>query len=128
MNYTYPTSNSKNVEELNNFIFYSLMNLGFPIAYKGTIHFKNIVIIGYLNDNKDYSFTDSLNVYSQSNSINIKTIKSSIFRATTDIKKDKFNNNFYKLFNYEPDLEFMTPYNLYECFMSLLQLKSKKIL
>lgn len=122
MNYRFPSSDSEEVDELNNFIFQSLMNLGFPIRI-GTIEFKNVIIVGILNSGKDLKFTESLKLYCSENNLEFKTTKSNVFKATYCIRDKQFKENFEDIFNYEPDSSFTTPMNLYECFVALVQLK-----
>ena len=122
MNYIFPTCKSKKVEELNNLIFHSLMNLGFPISYKGTINFKNVILTGYINTEKDFGFSSSLKKYCDDNLLNLKTIKSSIFYTFYNINIKKFNENFENVFNYTIDQSFILPSNLYESFIALLQM------
>ena len=122
MNYKFPTSNGAEVEELNSYVFANLMNLGLPIK-RGTIELKNVIIFGILNADDDLTFTSSLKLYCKENNLNFAVVKSNIFKATYSINQTRFKNNFYKIFNYESDLSFTTPMNLYECFVALRQIQ-----
>ena len=122
MNYKFPASKGTEVEELNSYVFTNLMNLGLPIK-RGTIELKNVIIVGILNADDDLTFTSSLKLYCKENNLNFAVVKSNIFKATYSINQTRFKNNFYKIFNYEPDLSLTTPMNLYECFVALRQIQ-----
>ena len=126
MNYLYPTTDEKvaeNVKELNKLIFLDLMNLGLPICNKGTNHLKNVIILGILNAENDYCYLQTLKLYCKEQKLNFETIKSSIIYAVNNADSNRFKTNFSKIFNFEYDYSFKTPFNLYEDFIAKYQIK-----
>ena len=126
MNYLYPTTDEKvaeNVKELNKLIFLDLMNLGLPICNKGTNHLKNVIILGILNAENDYCYLQTLKLYCKEQKLNFETIKSSIIYAVNNADSNRFKINFSKIFNFEYDYSFKTPFNLYEDFIAKYQIK-----
>ena len=126
MNYLYPTADkhvAENVKELNKLIFLDLMNLGLPICNKGTNHLKNVIILGILNAENDYCYLQTLKLYCKEQKLNFETIKSSIIYAVNNADTNRFKTNFSKIFNFEYDYSFKTPFNLYEDFIAKYQIK-----
>ena len=126
MNYLYPTVDkqvAENVKELNKLIFLDLMNLGLPICNKGTNHLKNVIILGILNAENDYCYLQTLKLYCKEQKLNFETIKSSIIYAVNNADSNRFKTNFSKIFNFEYDYSFKTPFNLYEDFIAKYQIK-----
>ena len=126
MNYLYPTVDkqvAENVKELNKLIFLDLMNLGLPICNKGTNHLKNVIILGILNAENDYCYLQTLKLYCKEQKLNFETIKSSIIYAVNNADTNRFKTNFSKIFNFEYDYSFKTPFNLYEDFIAKYQIK-----
>ena len=126
MNYLYPTVDkqvAENVKELNKLIFLDLMNLGLPICNKGTNHLKNVIILGILNAENDYCYLQTLKLYCKEQNLNFETIKSSIIYAVNNAENNRFKINFSKIFNFEYDYSFKTPFNLYEDFIAKYQIK-----
>ena len=126
MNYLYPTTDkqvAEKVKELNKLIFLDLMNLGLPIGNKGTNHLKNIIILGVLNADNDYCYLQTLKLYCKENKLNFRTIKASVVYAVNNANTSRFKTNFYKIFNFEYDYSFKTPFNLYEDFIAKYQIK-----
>ena len=126
MNYLYPTADkhvAENVKELNKLIFLDLMNLGLPICNKGTNHLKNVIILGILNAENDYCYLQTLKLYCKEQNLNFETIKSSIIYAVNNTENNRFKINFSKIFNFEYDYSFKTPFNLYEDFIAKYQIK-----
>jgi len=126
MNYLYPTVDkqvAENVKELNKLIFLDLMNLGLPICNKGTNHLKNVIILGILNAEHDYCYLQTLKLYCKEQNLNFETIKSSIIYAVNNAENNRFKINFSKIFNFEYDYSFKTPFNLYEDFIAKYQIK-----
>ena len=126
MNYLYPTADkhvAENVKELNKLIFLDLMNLGLPICNKGTNHLKNVIILGILNAENDYCYLQTLKLYCKEQKLNFETIKSSIIYAVNNAENNRFKINFSKIFNFEYDYSFKTPFNLYEDFIAKYQIK-----
>ena len=126
MNYLYPTADkhvAENVKELNKLIFLDLMNLGLTICNKGTNHLKNVIILGILNAENDYCYLQTLKLYCKEQNLNFETIKSSIIYAVNNAENNRFKINFSKIFNFEYDYSFKTPFNLYEDFIAKYQIK-----
>ena len=126
MNYLYPTTDEKvaeNVKELNKLIFLDLMNLGLPICNKGTNNLKNVIILGILNAENDYNYQKTLAIYCKEQKLHYEAIKSSIIYAVNNADTNRFKTNFSKIFNFEYDYSFKTPFNLYEDFIAKYQIK-----
>ena len=124
--YTYSTNNGE-IEHLNKQIFISLMKLGFRITSIGTIYLKNVIITCYINQDKDLTYSQSINILSKDLKKCPVSIKSNISKSFEVINRERYIKNFSKIFKYETDESSITPLNLYESFAALYQLKNSTI-
>ena len=124
--YTYSTNNGE-IEHLNKQIFISLMKLGFRITSIGTIYLKNVIITCYINQDKDLTYSQSINILSKDLKKCPVSIKSNISKSFEVINRERYIKNFPKIFKYETDESSITPLNLYECFQALYQLETSTI-
>ena len=124
--YTYSTNNGE-IELLNKQIFILLMKLGFRITSIGTIYLKNVIITCYINQDKDLTYSQSINILSKDLKKCPVSIKSNISKSFEVINRERYIKNFPKIFKYETDESSITPLNLYESFSALYQLKNSTI-
>ena len=124
--YTYSTNNGE-IELLNKQIFILLMKLGFRITSIGTIYLKNVIITCCINQDEDLTYSQSIKMVSEDLKRCPVSIKSNISKSFEVLNRERYIDNFPKIFKYETDESSITPLNLYESFSALYQLKNSTI-
>ena len=121
------STNNGEIEYLNKQIFISLMKLGFRITSIGTIYLKNVIITCCINPDEDLTYSQSIKMVSEDLKRCPVSIKSNISKSFEVLNRERYINNFPKIFKYETDESSITPLNLYESFAALYQLKNSTI-